>query len=335
MKKKLFLVCVSLVWTVALMAQQIAVVSTSGTKVFRTLQEAIEGADPGSVIYLPGGGFALPDSVKITKKLTIYGIGHKSNNDNVDGVTTISGNLFFDKDSDGSALMGCYLSGGVYIGNDGNEVDNVLIRCNNIAIVCVMNDKCLGTYINQNYIRQYGHFRHASAKFTNNIIPYISELHDGFISNNIFTSAGYDNIWGGLASWNLRPMHNVSRSSVMNNIVFDARHYGDDHPFWSGSDVLASGNMCTVEVDDDSDCINVGEVDMNNVFVDYKGITPNSDFHFKDEYKQYEGKVGIYGGTGFSDAQLAPVPYIVRKIIPEHTDAEGKLNIKIRVKAGE
>ena len=32
---------------------------------------------------------------------------------------------------------------------------------------------------------------------------------------------------------------------------------------------------------------------------------------------------------------MAPLPYIVAKDIPEQTDAEGKLNIKIRVKASE
>lgn len=315
MKKKLFLVCVSLVWTVALMAQQIAVVSESGTKVYRTLQEAIEGADPGSVIYLPGGGFPITDEVKITKKLTIYGIGHKIQTENPDGYTTISGNLFFDKDSDGSALMGCYVSGIVYIGNDGNEVDDVLIRCNRMYRVGVCNNKCKGTIINQNYIIEDAWFSGAKASFTNNVADSVDDLDDGDISNNIFL--GY--------ARNAHALTACDRTIITNNIIF---HYG----IHSGDNCSPSGNMCVA--DWGINCINVGGVDWKNVFVDYQGLTPNSDFHFKDEYKQYEGKVGIYHGN-FSDAQLAPVPYIVRKIIPEHTDAEGKLNIKIRVKAGE
>ena len=41
-------------------AQQIAVVSAGGeTTICQTLQTAIEIASPGSVIYLPGGGFNL------------------------------------------------------------------------------------------------------------------------------------------------------------------------------------------------------------------------------------------------------------------------------------
>ena len=110
-------------------AQQIAVVTEGGeTTVFQTLQAAIEGANSGSVIYLPGGGFPLPDSVKITKRLTIIGIGHKSNNDNVDGATTINGNLFFNQGSSGSAIMGCYITGNVNIGENDAIVNNMIIK---------------------------------------------------------------------------------------------------------------------------------------------------------------------------------------------------------------
>ena len=321
MKKKLFLVCVSLVWTVALMAQQIAVVSTSGTKVFRTLQEAIEGADPGSVIYLPGGGFALPDDVRITKKLIIYGIGHKIQTENPDGYTTINGNIFFDKDSDGSALMGCYVTGTVRIGEDGNKVDDVLIRCNNLFELCVHNNKCQGTDINQNYIRSNAYFNEASARFTNNVADCVHNLDDGVVSDNIIV--GITDDWRA----DNKAIYACDRTIITNNIILlDRIHSGDN--------CSASGNMCLA--DWGVGFINVsGEgFDWKNVFVDYQGVTPNSDFHFKEEYKQYEGKVGINHGN-FSDDQLAPIPYIVRKIIPEHTDAEGKLNIKIRVKAGE
>ena len=85
------------------------------------------------------------------------------------------------------------------------------------------------------------------------------------------------------------------------------------------------------------DCINVGNVDWNNVFQNWNNgaISPTTNFHFKEEYSQYESQVGIYAGTGFNENQLAPVPYIVAKRVDEQTDASGKLNVKIRVKAGQ
>ena len=94
-----------------MMAQQIAVVSKTGTTtVCQTLKEAIEGATPGSVIYLPGGGFQIGDTVKIITKLSIVGLGYKANSVNVDGNTVISGNLFFD----GGLTFGSVKDSGTY-----------------------------------------------------------------------------------------------------------------------------------------------------------------------------------------------------------------------------
>jgi hypothetical protein len=70
----------------------------------------------------------------------------------------------------------------------------------------------------------------------------------------------------------------------------------------------------------------------NDVFKSHKGVSPESDYHFKDNYKDYESKY-LYGGTGFKEEALPPVPYIQSYEIDEQTDAEGKLNIRINVKA--
>ena len=97
-----------------------------------------------------------------------------------------------------------------------------------------------------------------------------------------------------------------------------------------------SGNMC-LNKNYGEEPINLQTDSWEDVFVKYNNgeATPASNYHFKEAYKQYENQVGIYAGTGFNDKQLAPVPYIVAKQIPEQTDAQGKLNIKIRVKAGQ
>ena len=91
--------------------------------------------------------------------------------------------------------------------------------------------------------------------------------------------------------------------------------------------------MCRTETGDNP--INIGDLAWEDLFKKYCGISPTSDFHFSDDYAQYEHIVGIYSGTGFNDNQLAPVPYIVAKDVKEQTDASGKLNVKIRVKAGQ
>lgn len=314
--KKLFLTFVfAIVATLAAMAQQISVVSTTGaTTLYRTLQEAIEGADPGSVIYLPGGGFSISDDVKITKKLTIIGIGHKSNNDNVDGITTISGSLWFNGGSSGSAVLGCYITGNINIGDGEATVADMLIRYCNVSSVQVKNRTCLGTIINQNYIRSGSNFSNCSCTFSNNITGHVHNMNDGIICNNVFIqNNGYFTFW------------DVNNATIRDNVFI----------VWQGTnecrEISAFHNMFIGS--EWGDCINLSDVNWSDIFIKNNGIVPTSNYHFKESYKQYEGLYGIYSGSGFNDNQLAPVPYIVAKHVDEQTDASGKLNVKIRVKA--
>ena len=143
--KKILSVVVALVATMSVSAQRIVVVTGSNTKTCQTLKDAIDGSSNGSVIYLPGGGFQIHDSVKITKRVTIMGIGHKALSENADGNTVLSGNLWFNAGSSGSAVMGCYISGNINIGNDKSSVNNVFINYCNLNGIDQNNNTCTGT----------------------------------------------------------------------------------------------------------------------------------------------------------------------------------------------
>lgn len=322
MKKFYFTLLSALVATVALQAQQISVVKAGSTTLHGTLTAAIEAAADGSVIYLPGGGFPINDTVKINKKLTIIGIGHKVKGDNADGNTSISGNLFFDAGSDGSAVMGTYITGAVYVGNDGNEVDDILVRYCNLDRIEVKNKKCLRTMVNQNYVRSTSSFNSASVEFTNNIAHSINDLDNGLIENNIFLGAQH------IYNDGDRAIRRSDNCTIKGNVIMDWASAPHD-----GANCLVLNNMGLGSWGDDP--INVTGAQWIGIFVNHKGITPASDYHFKGDYQKYSTTCGIYAGTGFSDSALPPVPYIVAKQIPEQTDASGKLNIKIRVRAGE
>lgn len=317
MRKRLFLAALAaIVGTATAIAQQIAVVSEGGsTNVFQTLTEAIEGASDGSVIYLPGGGFQIHDSVKITKRLSIIGIGHKAKTENVDGNTTIAGNLSINASN--CSVMGCYISGNIYI-NEGSN--NVTVK------YCNVNDfhwatLTTGTLINQNYIRGACYGNNGSAEVSNNIVQFVVNLDGGTIKNNIITSCYWD-IYPNVS------LHGCDNNTITNNIFFSGK-------VGCGANCIVSGNMCA-NVNWGDDPVNLAVDSWETVFTKYNGgaISPASDFHFTEEYQQHSD-CGIYGGTGFSDGQLPPVPFIVAKSIPEQTDAAGNLNIKIRVKAGE
>ncbi len=330
MKRTILTLFLAIMATTGLYAQQISVVSPgSETSLYRTLGEAIQGAEPGSVIYLPGGGFTISDDVKITKKLTIIGIGHKSDNDNVDGVTTISGNLFFNEGSSGSAVLGCYITGNVNIGEVGASVNDILIRYCNVSSIIVKNTSCLGTVANQNYFRGGFNAGDAKAEITNNIIKYIYKLDGGSVINNVITGGTGQN-----ASY--YSLYYVNNSDIFGNIALLSTAAGFCYSNTTDANSYLR-NMGFKAFSREDDFIDLTNTDPNEVFVNYNNnsVSPTSNFHFTEAYKQYENQVGIYAGTGFNDQQIAPVPYIVAKRVDEQTDASGKLNVKIRVKAGQ
>lgn len=328
MKKAVLSLFVALMATVAVQAQQISVVAEDGTTttLYHTLQEAIEGASPNSVIYLPGGGFAISDDVTINKKLTIIGIGYDAKNDNVDGITTISGNLFFEEGSNGSAVMGCYFTGGVYIAYNSKDtaVNGVWVKYCNVSVIGVYNQNCSGTVIEQNYIRDWISCSRSEVTICNNIVPRILWAGSGIVSNNIFTFEGRSGYYSDSPT-----LSNIDNTTIKNNIFRSGLiHTGSNCP--TSNNLVVGGDSwgdAPVEI----------TVTAEDLFVDYNNweVSTNSDFHFKEAYKNYESKVGIYAGTGFSKKGMAPVPYIVAKQVAEQTDASGNLNIKIRVSAGE
>lgn len=328
MKKALMILCVALLGGAAMYAQQIAVVSPNGnTDVYQTLDEAINSASDGSVIYLPGGGSQIKDETKITKRLTIVGVSHKVNADNADGATIVGGNLWFNAGSNGSSVMGIYLSGDVNIGED-EAVSNILVRTCNINSVQVKQEECDGIAINQCYIRNNSNYGENNAKITNCIFPSLTNLNGGVIDHNVVTS-NFEH-WYGNSYYDHQTVcfASTNNTTITNNILISPAHV------LYGLNCLASNNMLIGDWGDD--CVPVE--DWAEVLGDIsKGISPASDFSLQGE----DGKgaatdgsdIGIYGGDSFDDNCLAPIPRIISKKIDEQTDGAGKLTMKISVKA--
>ena len=342
MKKTILTMLVAVMAMANVHAQQISVVSPDGnTTLHRTLQAAIEAAnaaEAGSVIYIPGGGFTIADSVKITNRMTIIGAGHKTVTDNVDGNTRISGNLFFNEGSSQSAIMGCYVTGNINVGNDGKAVDDVLVRYCNINSVQVGNSDCNETYVNQNYIRSTCGFGNSNAIVTNNIIHSLGGVLNGEITYNVvlnqycyysqYTYNGTETRYAAVKADLSKIMYNIIIPT--DNNVRISYYYAIN-----GSENSIVKNMMRNAYGEDY--INPSDNDWNNIFENYNSgaIDPKSSFKLKGDYAEYNTTVGIYAGTGFNDKQLAPTPYIIEKTIDEQTDAQGKLKVMIKVKANQ
>ena len=304
MTKRMFIILAAFVWTITLAAQEITVVNSNGTTHFyRTLTQAIEKPTDNCVIYLPQGGFALHDSVKITKKVTIIGVGHRGKHGKVDGVSNIGGNLFFNEGSNGSAVMGCYLGGTLNV----NVSDFLLRYCNagNINVIA----SSVGIIINQNYIRGDINFNGARGMVTNNILRRVNNMNGGIIRYNVFARDTY-----------------IGASNVFitdNVFVVWGSH--------SGSDIKASHNLF-IGAEWGENPLNLTDVTAADVFVNDAGVSNSSDYHFQEAFKQYETQFGIYAGQGFNDLQAAPVPSLILRSADEQTNTSGQLKVQVRVK---
>lgn len=333
MKKVLMILCVALLGGAAMYAQEIAVVSSDGeTNVYQTLDEAITSASPGCVIYLPGGGFRIKDDTKITNRVTIIGVGHKVNENNVEGSTMVSGNLHFDNGSDGSSVMGIYLSGSVKIGVGTEDVTNILLRYCNISSLNIAKSSCTGTYVNQCYIRSTSDCNGAPVTVTNSIFHSWCNTSGSTFDHNVVTSY-YLYQYGAYIKY-YHAFRDVSNSTISNNILLDP---GND--LHSGSNCQIFNNMLTRKWG--NNCILVS-TSMANALVNIgPGVSTESDFHLSGE----DGKnaatdgtdVGIYGGPNgalnFNDDTYPPIPRIISKEISDQTGVTGLLKIRIAVKA--
>ena len=322
--KKLFLLLVAMiVASMGLQAQQIAVVSKSGTtSIYKSLPDAVEKATAGSTVYLPAGGFNFTDTLRITKKLTLVGVGYNITGGNADGMTTISGNIAFNKGSSGSAIMGVYMPSGkgyIFIGKDGSAVEDIVVKYCWVYEIIINNSQCIDAVINQNYVG-YISLGGSEATVTNNVLYNIYSGDGAEIKYNVF-----------LGNY---PLGNNSDFRCRNCVVAN-------NVFWynsSGMSIVESACLFRDNIGryNNSNYMEYISASASDVFVKYgSSPDPRYDYHFKEAYQQYEGKVGIYAGSGFKDSGMPPVPYISYKYIPDHTDADGNLNIKIRVKASE
>ena len=304
--KRIIIFLFATIFATTISAQQIAVVDGAGqTSVFYSLDEAIEGATDGCTIYIPGGGFQVKTETRINKKVTIIGIGHKPDSDNADVNSIISGDLNFAPGSDGSAIMGVYMSNNLYIGTDG-KVSNILVKYCNINEISVKTDSCSGIVVNQNYIRGNAWFAMSNAHVTNNIMNGIGNINGGVVMNNI--TSGYTREFY-YSHYRYPSIDNVDNSTIKDNIC----SYTE---FWDCNNCIIRNNRTG---------------DFSGIIKKWDGIGTTSDFHFNDTYEG-DTNIGIYGGTGFSDDCLPPMPRITSKNIAEQTDEQGKLKIQVTVK---
>jgi len=326
MKTKLLILSFFMLTTIVSRAQEIAVQApVNTTRIYTDFNKAINEASAGSTIFLPAGSISLNDSVKITKKLTIVGVGHRP--DTEGGNTLVSGNFHFYSGSDASSLMGVYLTGDVVIANADGEVNNFLLKFCNVNSVQVGNSKCVGTMINQNYLRNTSSGGNSQIIITNSILHSFSNVDGGILEHNLVRNSicvwSYNCFYYSLTS--------INNSLIKNNVFVDSSSGVSS----GGSNNIENNNLKSGNEWGDNCLI---ATNWDDIFAKYDlGVNPLCDYHLKSNIGKNAGTdgtdIGIYGGTGFSDTALPPYPQIVFKNIPAQTDEFGNLKIQVKVKA--
>lgn len=319
--KRILSIVVAFVATITVGAQNIAVVSPSNsTKIYQTLDEAITKAESGSIIYLPGGGFQVTDNAKIDKQLTIMGVSHRGDTDNADGATIISGNLNFIAGSSHSAVMGVYVSGNVVLTD---SIANFTMRYCNVNSVQVKSSKSGGMIINQCYIRNRSLFGNCNVTLENNVIHSAHEINAGKIVHNVIV----DKSWYHYTTTHYY-LGNIKSSTITHNFILSTG--------FDGSDCYRDNNCIGTGSWGDNPVVLPANTKWDDVFKAHKGVTIASDYHLTDTWAKSKDPdltgIGIYGGSGFSDEALAPIPRIVSKKVAEMTNDFGQLEVTVTVK---
>lgn len=329
--KKLFLITLVIFCNSAAKAQSIIAVQNNSTPTFYTnLDSAIVHALNGDTIYLPGGIFLLDTC--IDKCLHIIGVGHNQDSTLITNLTQISGSINLITGASGGSLIGIKLNGLIAFGTD-----SLNAMVNNYKVA-----RCV-----------FGDLTFFSSSPTNNLFHenVLSAIHLGSAQSNYF----YNNFISSM-------VYNVGTNNVFKNNVFlgqpvyyvnliQTSNYSlyENNIFRAGSNVginntnICNNNLFAGDVTGIFGTNNIINQPVSSIFINQSGST----YSYTQDYNLQPtcpGKnagsdgtdIGIYGGMfQWKDGSIPFNPHIQQKIIQQASDANGNLNVNIKVAAQE
>jgi len=330
--KRLCILLVALTGLQLSHAQYVFTLDHAGsTKVYSTLDSALLNAVDGDYLYLPG--IAINGNVVINKRLQIFGAGHYPDSTQATGQSIINGTAYLQTGATGSILQGIYIQGSIILGNAADQAagKNIVIsRCNMSNIYLSENGSsprgAENIFIRENVVRDAIYFAGVrNVIVENNLIEGGLIYGNGMINlrNNIFlrrTSYVINNFSGGTFENNIF----LSSDAFATN---NGNYYYNN--IFKGTDPL--GNEFS-----SSNLFNVSDL-----FINQSGVS----FSYQHNYHLTASSpargagtqgtdCGIYGGSSpYKEGAVPANPHIQFKSIPTQTDAQGKINIQVRVAA--
>ena len=276
---------------------------------FTSLQDAIEAASDGDIIYIEGTGLEYGgDAIILTKSLTIYGSGYYllENEDTQANHHPVQLGMAIDIDpgAEGSILSGLKLSGWhLYIGTHDITIERcylyveIRIHASDESVSNFMMKQCV---VDGNVWMWTMNINSSNLVFDNNIfyegLSLGSDMANYTVKNNIFIG-GYSGFSG-------------VNSVVQNNIVG-----GGITSYVANNNLVENNIIAAGTTMPETGSNNIGDADFAEVFVDY----PNGENTSPDAmYELKEGSIAIGHGIDGIDCGIfdGDFPYVLSGLPP-------------------
>jgi len=347
-KSYIFLIVISLWTSIAVNAQNlIAVHNNNSPSFYSSLDSAMNHANNGDTIYLPGGSFTF--NGPISKQLHIVGVGYNPSTTNATNYTYLCVNAYQNSihllpgASDGS-ISGVVIPGTLFLGSYTGCVTSYFISRCKIESIYSREEYAwacnpANVTITECIISSIGFQGGENIRLFNNILGSIGGLgNNSVIKNNIFLSNTYSIAFASYGS--------ITNSRFENNIFLSTELV---YSFYSNlfSNNTFNNNLFTQNISfpyQNTTSIGINNIidqSQSSIFINQSG----SNFSFSNDYhlkSTCPGKnagrdgtdIGIYGGAyPWKDGSIPFNPHFRSILVNSSTEPNGNLNVNIQVEA--
>lgn len=327
-------VALFLIITQASFAQKTIAVQSNGTAAFYTeWAKAWQNTQAGDTIYLPAGTFNT-GTILIDKPITIIGVGHDAAYVHDGLFSHLNGEICLLNGADGTMLHGFQMAKF----RIGSNADNETVKNITISRCRCTGDFTLGTTTNPSTASQITvdecvleRIDGKNAKhvfFTKNILSgSISNFNQNVsFNNNVFLYNSYT-LWdisnalfrNNIFRYNSYPFRNTCENNLLEN------------------NILVANLTINPQADLNTWNNNYFNQALDDIFVNFAA----GDYHLKPTSVGVGAgtdgfDIGIYGtAIPYKEGAVPFTPRIVEETVSKQTDAEGKINIKVKVEAQE
>ena len=328
MKKFLFLLCFSVcISWLHVNAQSVISVEYNGTSSFyNNIEEAIDSAQAGSIIYLPGGSFG-NDTLKINKTLHLIGVGHYPDSTTATGTTVLGCHVNIQTGADNGSLEGMFITGDVLVVDE--TLSNYSIKRCNFNALNFSNSTIGNLFVAENVIRWNvsGSINIIYALFEKNIFNYPV--------GNFFSGSNFNNNIFLFTNWYcLRTNSSVIFS---NNIILDVWPLGSNY---HAENCVFYNNIFVWNISfpyySNYGYNNIVNQPASSIFINLtsSGFSYDDDYHLQPTCPGVGAgtdgtNIGIYGtGQPYKEGAVPSNPHIQSQSISVHNN-QIQLDIKV------